>query len=45
MEDHGEYYIFKCIVNEEEKEYINFSKTDGIIWIDCNTDHFAISDM
>ena len=45
MEDHGEYYIFKCIVNEEEKEYINFSKTDGIIGIDCNVDHFAISDI
>ena len=41
MEDHGEYYIFKCIVNEEEKEYINFSKSDGIIGIDCNVDSFC----
>ena len=45
MEDHGKYYIIKCIVNEEENQYVNFSKTDGIIGIDCNFDHFAISNM
>lgn len=45
VEDHGPYYIFKCIVNEEENKYVNFSKGDGIIGIDCNVDHFAISNI
>ena len=45
LEDHGEYYIFKCIVNEEENQYVNFSKSDGIIGIDCNVDHFAVSNI
>ena len=45
VEDHGEYYIFKCIVNEEENQYVNFSKSDGIIGIDCNVDHFAVSNI
>jgi IS605 OrfB family transposase len=45
LEDHGEYYIFKCIVNEEENQYVNFSKSDGIIGIDCNVAHFAVSNI
>ncbi|MBO0962089.1 IS200/IS605 family accessory protein TnpB-related protein [Neobacillus sp. MM2021_6] len=45
IEDQGEYYIFKCIINEEKNEFINYSKADGIIGIDCNVDHFAISNV
>ena len=45
LEDHGEYYIFKCIVNEEENQYVNFSKSYGIIGIDCNVAHFAVSNI
>ncbi len=43
IEDHGAYYIFKCIVNENENDNINYSKADGVIGVDCNVDHFAIS--
>jgi IS605 OrfB family transposase len=45
IEDHGPYYIVKCIVNEKENQYVNFSKSDGIIGIDCNFDHFAVSNV
>ena len=45
LEDHGPYYIFKCIVNEEENQYVNYSKSDGVIGIDANVDHFAISNI
>ena len=45
LEDHGTYYLIKCIVNEEENRYVNFSRADGIIGIDCNVDHFAVSNI
>lgn len=45
IEDHGAYYIFKCIINEETHSQINYSKSDGVIGIDCNVDHFAISNI
>lgn len=41
VEDHGNYYIIKCMVNEDKKETVNYSKSDGIIGVDCNVDHFA----
>jgi IS605 OrfB family transposase len=45
IEDHGEYYIIKCIIDEEKCEFVNYSKTVGIIGIDCNVDHFAVSNV
>lgn len=45
VEDHGDYYIFKCMINEEENPYINYSKSAGVIGIDCNVNHFAISNV
>ncbi|PLR75524.1 transposase [Bacillus sp. V3-13] len=45
VEEHGDYYIFKCIVSTERKENINYSKSDGMIGIDCNVDHFAVSNV
>ena len=41
IEDHGDYYIIKCIVDVEPNEWINFSNSDGVIGIDCNVNHFA----
>ena len=32
-------------MNEEENKYVNFSKADGIMGIDCNVDHFALSNI
>ncbi|AGK52280.1 IS200/IS605 family accessory protein TnpB-related protein [Bacillus sp. 1NLA3E] len=43
VEDHGDFYIFKCMINEEENPSINYSKLAGIIGVDCNVNHFAIS--
>jgi IS605 OrfB family transposase len=43
VEDHGDYYIFKCMAEVERNLYVNYSKADGMIGIDCNVDHFAIS--
>ncbi|WP_246202593.1 IS200/IS605 family accessory protein TnpB-related protein [Virgibacillus doumboii] len=45
LEDHGDYYIVKCIVDVEANPHINYSKADGIIGIDCNVDHFAITNI
>jgi len=44
IEDHGDYYIFKVSFEEIKPPYINFSKSDGVIGIDCNFDHFAVSE-
>ena len=40
-EDHGAYYIFKCLVETELNPHINFSTADGVIGVDCNVNHFA----
>lgn len=45
VEDHGEYYIFKCMAEGEKNEYKNDSTSDGVIGIDCNVNHFAISNV
>uniref|UniRef100_UPI00101CECF1 transposase n=1 Tax=Ectobacillus funiculus TaxID=137993 RepID=UPI00101CECF1 len=34
IEDHGTYYIIKCIVEEPEHPHINYSKADGVIGVD-----------
>ncbi|WP_240520163.1 IS200/IS605 family accessory protein TnpB-related protein, partial [Bacillus sp. AFS019443] len=41
VEDHGEYYIVKCLVDVLENPHTNYSKVDGVIGVDCNLDHFA----
>ena len=45
LEDHGDYYIVKCIIDIEENEYINYSTSDGVIGVDCNADHYAIANV
>jgi len=45
IEDHGEYYIVKCMMNVAPAENKNFSRVDGVIGVDCNVDHFAISNI
>jgi transposase len=45
VEDHMDYYLFKCMVDVEKSENINYSKSDGIIGVDCNVDHYAVSDV
>ncbi|MFD1038209.1 IS200/IS605 family accessory protein TnpB-related protein, partial [Virgibacillus byunsanensis] len=45
VEDHGNYYIFKCIVDVPEKEGKNYSKSDGVIGVDLNVDHIAWSNI
>ncbi|PHE52001.1 transposase, partial [Bacillus pseudomycoides] len=41
VEDYGEYYIVKCLVDVPENPHINYSKSDGVIGVDCNLEHFA----
>ncbi|MBO1580755.1 transposase, partial [Bacillus sp. XF8] len=41
VEDYGEYYIVKCLVDVPENLHTNYSKADGVIGVDCNLDHFA----
>ncbi|MGM0900691.1 MAG: IS200/IS605 family accessory protein TnpB-related protein [Bacillota bacterium] len=45
IEEHGDYYIFKCIVDVPENESENFSKSAGMIGVDLNVDHIAWSNV
>ncbi|WP_338036465.1 IS200/IS605 family accessory protein TnpB-related protein [Neobacillus notoginsengisoli] len=45
IEGYGGYFIIKCLVDVENKEYINFSTSDGVIGVDLNVDHFAIANV
>ena len=45
IEDHGKYYIFKCMIELPKNENLNFSKDDGIISYDINYDHVAWSNL
>lgn len=45
VEDHGEYYIFKCIIDIRENTSKNYSKSDGLIGVDLNVDHIAWSNI
>jgi IS605 OrfB family transposase len=45
VEDHGDYYIIKCLLDVEEEVIVNFSTSDGVIGVDCNVDHFAWTDV
>jgi IS605 OrfB family transposase len=45
VEDHGDYYIFKCILDIPENESINHSRSNGLLGVDLNVDHIAWSDI
>jgi IS605 OrfB family transposase len=45
VEDHGDYYIIKNIVDVASNPIVNFSTSDGVIGVDCNVDHFAWADL
>jgi len=45
VEDHGDYYIIKCLLDVEEEVLVNFSTSGGVIGVDCNVDHFAWTDV
>ncbi|TRY21610.1 transposase, partial [Brevibacillus sp. LEMMJ03] len=45
VEDHGKYYIIKCLVDVESNPYIHFSTSDGVIGVDCNYNHIAWTDV
>src|SRR5699024_7489473 len=40
-----DYYIIKCLVDVPANQYINHSKDSGIIGVDLNVDHFAVSNI
>ncbi|MBY0595834.1 IS200/IS605 family accessory protein TnpB-related protein [Bacillus bingmayongensis] len=41
VEDHGEYYIVKCLVDVPENPHTNYSTSDGVVGVDCNLEHVA----
>ena len=43
LEDHKKYFIIKAIVEMEERELME-NKQDGVIGIDINADHIAVSE-
>ena len=43
LEDHKKYFIIKAIVEMEEREVME-DKRDGVIGIDINADHIAVSE-
>ncbi|WP_129728365.1 IS200/IS605 family accessory protein TnpB-related protein [Ectobacillus funiculus] len=45
IEDHGTYYIIKCIVEEPEHPHLNHAKADGVIGVDVNYNHIAFSNV
>ncbi len=45
VEDHGEYYIFKCILDIPENDCKNHSSADGLLGVDLNVDHIAWSNI
>ena len=45
IEDYGDYYIFKCIVELPKNENLNYSRDNGIVSYDINYDHIAWSDL
>lgn len=45
IEDHGAYYLFKCMFEVVQQETVNYSKVDGVLGVDCNVDHFAVSNI
>ncbi|MEQ2525096.1 IS200/IS605 family accessory protein TnpB-related protein [Bacillaceae bacterium CLA-AA-H227] len=45
VEDHGDYYIFKCIVDVPENPHKNHSRADGLLGLDLNVDHIAWSNI
>jgi IS605 OrfB family transposase len=45
IEDHGKYYILKCIIDSEENLNKNYSKSDGLLGVDLNYNHIAWSNI
>ena len=45
LEDHGEYYIVKCLIDVKENAHKNHSKADGVLGVDCNVNHLAWSNI
>lgn len=45
IEDKGDYFIIKCLVDLPKDESINYSKSDGLIAIDTNVDHIAWANL
>lgn len=45
VEDHKDYYLFKCLVDVPENENKNYSRVDGLLGLDLNVDHIAWSNI
>lgn len=45
IEDHGPYYIVKCLIDVAPNLYTNHLKETGVIGVDLNVDHLAVSNV
>jgi len=45
IEDHGDYYIFKITVDIPNNPYVNYCKDNGVVGIDMNFDHAALTEI
>ncbi|MGE7183846.1 IS200/IS605 family accessory protein TnpB-related protein [Peribacillus sp. NPDC006672] len=43
LEDHGDYYIVKCLIDMDGNPNKNYSKAEGVFGVDLNVDHIAWS--
>ena len=45
LEDHGDYYIVKCLIDVPATPYLNTSASTGMVGVDLNVNHIAIANV
>ena len=45
LEDHGAYYIVKCLIDVPATPYLNTSTSTGMIGVDLNVNHIAVANV
>ncbi|WP_197274824.1 IS200/IS605 family accessory protein TnpB-related protein, partial [Halolactibacillus sp. JCM 19043] len=45
LEDHGDYYIVKCLIDVPPAPYLNTSTSTGMIGVDLNVNHIAVANV
>jgi transposase len=45
LEDHGDYYIVKCLIDVPPAPYLNTSTSTGMVGVDLNVNHLAVANV
>jgi IS605 OrfB family transposase len=45
LEDHGDYYIVKCLIDVPPAPYLNTSTSTGMVGVDLNVNHIAVANV